>query len=82
MCLSAKREKKYHMSSDEFGIETIKIVSALDKKGVKKITVLMRHSAKQVDESNPGIEAFMGLTSEGSGTCAELVVLRDHCRSR
>lgn len=53
------------MSSDEFGSETLKIVNALDKKGVEKITILMRHSAKQVDDSNPGIEAFMGLTSEG-----------------
>ena len=53
------------MSSDLFGVETIKIINALDKNNVKKMTIIMRHSAKRYDETNPAIEPFMGLTGEG-----------------
>ena len=46
-------------------MKTLEIISGLQKQGVKKFSVLMRHSARHYDEQHREREPLMWLTEEG-----------------
>ena len=49
----------------EYGFQTIDKINDLIKSGVDKISVILRHSARNYDHKRPHMEAFMGLTEDG-----------------
>ena len=57
--LSLNPEKK------NYGQVTLMLINDLLSKGVKKISVILRHSARYYDYGHPERDAFLGLTEEG-----------------
>ncbi len=53
------------MTQNEFGTQTLTLIKDLQAKGITKMSVMMRHSARYYDRGNPGKEPFLGLTEEG-----------------
>ncbi len=53
------------MEENEFGKNTLKLISDLKERGINRFSVIMRHSARHYDLENPRTEPFQGLTEEG-----------------
>lgn len=53
------------MGQPAFGIETIEVINQLVNQGVRKLSVLVRHSARHYDQKHMEREPFMWLTEEG-----------------
>jgi len=53
------------MGQPAFGKETIEVINKLINKGVTRLSVLMRHSARHYDKEHPEREPFLWLTEEG-----------------
>ncbi len=53
------------MDKVSFGTSTINSIKELLNQGVNKISVIIRHSARNYDKENPEREAFMNLTENG-----------------
>ncbi|MFH2131377.1 MAG: histidine phosphatase family protein [bacterium] len=53
------------LNTTQYGMKTLEIVRQLRKRGVEKISVLMRHSARHYDEEHLERESLMWLTEEG-----------------
>lgn len=52
------------MSDERFGQETLNVINELNRQGISKLSVIMRHSARNYDEDLK-MEPFMWLTEEG-----------------
>ncbi|MBU3915770.1 histidine phosphatase family protein [bacterium] len=53
------------MEENNFGRNTLKLISDLKERGINRFSVIMRHSARHYDRENPQTEPFQGLTEEG-----------------
>lgn len=53
------------MSELVYGGATVEVIKNLVDRGIKKMSVMMRHSARQYDPKHPEREPFMLLTEEG-----------------
>jgi broad specificity phosphatase PhoE len=53
------------MTTEAFGSQTLNTIKHLQKQGINKMAVIMRHSERHYDLDNPAGEPFMNLTEKG-----------------